>query len=186
MIEIWSKCWRKTKQKYDRKAKSQKPECNSGDSPEMEGINAMGNATAPASHPHHPQGIRLQPLPACLAPDDAARREHPELSLPRPGDTVVIDGGMIHFLQIIDPAQPVSAANSILWAAGMRGYDQCDGADWHSDLSPLDDQFPGLEVGGPQRIRARWAALIEHCAASRAHAVADRPEADTAHTADGR
>lgn len=115
------------------------------------------DATLP--HESHPEGLNVLPLPACLAPSDAARAARADLHLPHPGDPVVLSGGTVLFLQVLDPGQTATADNTQLWGAGMRGHGSCEGADWEHDLDALDPDELGLEEGDPQRLRAAWDLL---------------------------
>lgn len=113
---------------------------------------------APADH-EHKQGIHLQPLPACLAPSPEALLAQPLLTLPHPGELVVLDAGRVHWLERQDPHAPASRTNTVLRDVGI-GYDACEGADWEH-INSSDPDEPGLEEGDDIAIASTWDLLID-------------------------
>ena len=119
----------------------------------------------------HDEGPHLQPLPQCLAPTTSERasvlaeyREYlPGFDAPNPGDPVMLDGGAIWWLISPDGARPVTAGDTVVFAAGRSGREHCEGARWDagSGLGAVDPDDPTLEPETRAQARTARDLLLE-------------------------
>lgn len=115
--------------------------------------------------PHdHIQGLTLQPLPACLAPDPAQRAafaaDYPTCPIPQPGDAVILDGGHVTWLIPLNDSLMPTGQNTLLGGAPMAGRDCCRGAEW-GNASPADPDDECLDADVIASLREARRLLIE-------------------------
>ena len=122
----------------------------------------------PPTH-EHDEVLMLQPLPECLAPTPTACAAHqaeyreflPTTRLPQAGELVVIEGGHVNWLVILDETRPVTEENTQIMTAGRLGYEHCEGTDW-ATARPVDPHDPNLEEEDATYLPAAHRLLIDH------------------------
>jgi hypothetical protein len=122
---------------------------------------------APATH-EHGQSLTLQPLPACLAPTPAEcarfleeyREFFPTTRLPDAGEPVVLEGGHVNWLLILDENRPVTEENTLIMVAGCLGPEFCQGTDWGS-AGAVDPDAAELDAEDADYLTAARRLLID-------------------------